>query len=537
MAAVARPRIESTRPSELVAWARAGKLRIPAFQRSYRWERHDVTQLFDSIMRGYPIGNLLVWQRSAEAGTFSIGHLEVVAEGLSDAYWVVDGQQRITSLVGALTADEDTVDPRFRIYCDLRTGEFVSQSRHQTPAPYLMPVALALDTAAANAWIRGRPELTPAQIALADQMVAAVRDYAIPMYVVLGDDEGALRDIFDRMNTFGKALKGTEVFNALHSISAGRQPNDLRALAERVNAFGFGEFSQQVLLQSMLAIRDPKVDRDFRKEFDTDDERARAMRATEMALGHVVDYLRDVADIPHLRLLPYALYIPVLARFAALFGAPEGRPADLLRRWIWRGAVLGVAPQGNTVGVRQGARAVDRDPLSSAERLLKLLPPAPARRWQPDLDQIKLNTAQGKLNMLGLFSLRPCWLVGERAGQALVPEDVFESVNFLQPIFSRPSSDGPHGLANRIIHPKVFGGGVQRALAAGKFVPSLLTSHAVDLDGIELLTAGDEAGFMKRRSTHLRRVIGEHVQSRALFGFRDGPDLGSLFDEDADESA
>lgn len=287
----------------------------------------------------------------------------------------------------------------------------------------------------------------------------------------------------------------------------------------------------------MLAIRDPKVDRDFRKEFGSDDERGEAMRTTEVALGHVVDYLRDIAEIPHLRLLPYALYIPVLARFAALFGAPEGRPAELLRRWIWRGAVLGVAPQGNTVGVRLGARAVDRDPLGSAERLLKLLPPAPAGRWRPDLDQIKLNTAQGKLNMLGLFALRPCWLTGEHTGRTLTPHDVFDSADFLQPVFSRLSSAGPHGVANRIIHPKVFAGGVQRALVAGKVAGSLLASHAIDTDGVILLIEGNEDGFLERRSGQLRRVIGEHVQNRALFGFRDGPELGSLFDEDADESA
>ncbi len=538
MAAVARPKIEGTKPSELVAWAHAGKLRIPPFQRSYRWERYDVTQLFDSIMRGYPIGNLLVWQRPAEEAVVAIGQLEIEAASRDDAYWVVDGQQRITSLIGALTAGPDTVDPRFRIYCDLQTGEFVSLPRNHRPAPGWMPVGLALDTADANAWIRSRPELTDAQIRLADQMVAAIRDYNIPMYVVIGDDERALRDIFDRMNTYGKALKSAEVFNALHSITAGRQPSDLRALAERVNAFGFGDFSEQVLLQSMLAIRDPKVDRDFRKEFSSDDERGDAMRRTESALGHVVDFLRDVADIPHLRLLPYALYIPVLARFTALFGSPQGRSAELLRRWIWRGAVLGVAPQGNTVGVRQGARAVVGDPLGSADRLLRLLPAKSPTAWQPDLDQVRLNTAQGKLNVLGLFALRPQWLVGDQASQALGPNELFESPDFLCPIFPGTSSPGARGLANRILHPKVFKAGMRRALTTGELTASDLESHGIDTEGVILLIEGDETAFWAHRSVQLRRAIGEHVQNRALFGFRDGPDLAALFDdEESDESA
>lgn len=536
MAAVARPKIQDTKPGELVAWARAGKIRIPAFQRSYRWERNDVTQLFDSIMRGYPIGNLLVWERPAEAGLVAIGQLEIDAAGRDDAYWIVDGQQRITSLVGALTAGPDTVDPRFQIYCDLSSGDFVSLSRHHRPAPHWMPVSLALDTAQANAWIRDRPELSDSQIRMADQMVAAIRDYSIPMYVVIGDDERALRDIFDRMNTYGKALKSSEVFNALHSISAGRQPNDLRALAERVNTFGFGEFPEQVLLQSMLAIRDPKVDRDFRKEFDSDDERGEAMRITESALGEVVDYLRDFANIPHLRLLPYALYIPVLARFTALFGLPKGRPAELLRRWIWRGAVLGVAPQGNTVGVRQGARAVADDPVASADRLLRLLPPGNKADWQPDLEQVRLNTAQGKVNALGLYALRPRRLVGDEVSKPLGPHELFDSPEFLRPIFPGTSVTAG-GLANLILHPKSFPVGFRKAVISGGVAPSDLASHAIDAEGLMLLIDGNELAFLRHRSAQLRRIIGQHVQDRALFGFRDGPDMAALFDDGNDDES
>jgi hypothetical protein len=157
--------------------------------------------------------------------------------------------------------------------------------------------------------------------------------------------------------------------------------------------------------------------------------------------------------------------------------------------------------------------------------------------WQPDLDQVRINTAQGKLNILGLFSLRPRWLVGERAAQALTPHDVFDSADFLQPIFTSPSSTVHHGLANRIIHPKGLAGGVQKALKAGKFPASLLASHAIDTDAVIQMLAANEEKFFERRAVRLRNMIAEHVQARALFGFRDGPEISSLFDEDSDESA
>ena len=532
MAAVTRPKVDSVLPSELVEAALAGRIRIPSFQRSYRWERNDVTELFDSILRGYPIGNLLVWQRPAPSGIVTIGHLRIDAPALGDAYWIVDGQQRITSLVGALTASPETVDPRFRIYFDLNRAEFVSLARLQQPGNNLLPMALVLSTAEANAWIRARPHLNETQIALADQVVAAIRDYRIPMYIVSGDDDRALRDIFDRMNTFGKPLKSAEVFNALHSLSGEQVPSDLHTLGDSVRTFGFGRLSEQVLMQSLLALRGPKVDRNFRNEFKSNGDRHEAFVSTEVALGHVVDFLRDVARIPHIKLVPYSLFIPVLARFTGMFGPPDGRAAELLRRWIWRGAVLGVAPQGNTVGIRQGASAIHTDPVASADRLLALLPTRD-RVWRPDLSQTRLNRAQAKVNVLGLLSRQPRYFSSEEGESAGVidPARLLEEGRVLHPIVDL---DGPlgAGMANRIVYPADRAGDLNLVLLNADIDESVLVSHCIDREALDLLRRGRPAAFAERREAIVMEVITDHVQSRALFGFRDGPDVTRLFDED-----
>lgn len=531
MAAVTRPKVDSVLPSELVEAALKGQIRIPSFQRSYRWERHDVTELFDSILRGYPIGNLLVWQRPALAGIVTIGHLHIEAPAVGDAFWIVDGQQRITSLVGALTATEDTVDPRFRVYFDLSRGEFISLARRQQPGINLLPVALVLSTARANAWIRSRSHLNDQQITLADQVVAAIRDYKIPMYIVSGDDDHALRDIFDRMNTFGKPLKSAEVFNALHSLSGEQAPSDLHTLSASVKTFGFGELSEQVLMQSLLALRGAKVDRDFRNEFNDNDDRHDAFVRTENALGHVVDFLRDAAGIPHAKLVPYALYIPVLTRFMAIFGPPNGRAAELLRRWIWRGAVLGVAPQGNTVGIRQGAAAVHTDPIESADRLLDLLP-TQSHRWQPDLSQTRLNRAQAKVNVLGLLSQEPRFFPQE-PGDSFHPIDatqLLEAGGLLSPIVNTANPLGK-GIANRAIYPPDKAGDLSIALNNADIDEVVLLSHCIDQEAARLLRHGRSEEFLERRAKIATRVITDHVQNRALFGFRDGPDVTDLFDE------
>jgi len=106
-----------------------------------------------------------------------------------------------------------------------------------------------------------------------------------------------------------------------------------------------------------------------------------------------------------------------------LFGPPEGRAADLLSRWIWRGAVVGAAPQGNTVAIRRNAGAVYDDPVASADRLLALLP-AGGERWEPDLSQTRLNSAQAKLNVLALADQRPAVLVQPDNGETGTSVDV-----------------------------------------------------------------------------------------------------------------
>ena len=44
---------------------------LPAIQREFVWGRDKITRLFDSLMRGYPIGSFLMWQvDAASAGRF-----------------------------------------------------------------------------------------------------------------------------------------------------------------------------------------------------------------------------------------------------------------------------------------------------------------------------------------------------------------------------------------------------------------------------------------------------------------------------------
>ncbi|MBV9141253.1 MAG: DUF262 domain-containing protein [Pseudonocardiales bacterium] len=70
---------------DLVELAWSGRIRVPHFQRSFRWMRHDVIRLFDSVVKRYPVGSLLLWRRPAPAQRLTLGALQIEAPQVDQA--------------------------------------------------------------------------------------------------------------------------------------------------------------------------------------------------------------------------------------------------------------------------------------------------------------------------------------------------------------------------------------------------------------------------------------------------------------------
>jgi uncharacterized protein with ParB-like and HNH nuclease domain len=71
----------------LVNMLKKGEIYIPEFQREFVWSNNQVRDLAESIYKGYPIG-LLIFYEVPEELQFK-----------KEFYWVLDGQQRLLSLV------------------------------------------------------------------------------------------------------------------------------------------------------------------------------------------------------------------------------------------------------------------------------------------------------------------------------------------------------------------------------------------------------------------------------------------------------
>lgn len=97
----------------LVEMIQSGELRLPEMQRGYVWKGTRVRDLLDSLYRGYPSGNILVWEteESLPMRDMAIGQNVNAYQGFK---LLLDGQQRLTSLSAVLRGEPITVRGRRR---------------------------------------------------------------------------------------------------------------------------------------------------------------------------------------------------------------------------------------------------------------------------------------------------------------------------------------------------------------------------------------------------------------------------------------
>ncbi len=78
-----------------------GDVALPDIQRPFVWANPKVRDLFDSMLKRFPVGYLLFWTTDADGGARAIGtddKDEKIARWL-----IVDGQQRLTGLYAVFT--------------------------------------------------------------------------------------------------------------------------------------------------------------------------------------------------------------------------------------------------------------------------------------------------------------------------------------------------------------------------------------------------------------------------------------------------
>lgn len=102
--------------SQFLDWTNTGHIQLPDFQRGYKWDNERIRSLLVTVLRGHPLGVVMLLKTGNDQVRFKPKPLEGtnVAAGTSPALLLLDGQQRLTSLTQALSGDGvvETMDDR-----------------------------------------------------------------------------------------------------------------------------------------------------------------------------------------------------------------------------------------------------------------------------------------------------------------------------------------------------------------------------------------------------------------------------------------
>lgn len=539
--------------ADLISRVRAGQVRVPHFQRGLRWTKSDAAALVDSVLRGFPIGSLLLWKRHGPAQEIKLGDVSISAPEMDEALYVVDGQQRITAFLNAFDPEAGMYG-QFALVYDLKEAPFRVRVRRAAEHDSI-PLPTLFDLGRLLRWARENPQYLE-QIDVINEATTRLREFHVPAYEVRSDDDLALRDIYDRMNNAGKRLSRAEAFWGLFAPDEGAADDlmSLSTLQEHVaNALHWGRIDDDTILRVFLARRGYDVTRDIHQEFDDErrqqtdfpgeDKQQAYLQALE-ALEHSVNFLRDTAGVPHFTFLAFRYLLVVLTRFFAHFPEPDPRNLELLRRWYWRAALVGPSvAKGSATGAMRLLAACVRptDESGSVQALLRSVEDKP---WQlPDVYRFRSNYSATHVMLCALWDLGP---LNPDTGEVFTYADLSEQIGGsstpnsacpeLVPRTSLPI-DLQSAIGNRVIMPGVPLEVVQRLFLPldlfSEASPGSLRSSHVLFDQADAPTSAVEtSGWVRKRTDELRGRINDYLVRMAGQGLDDAPPLSELEHEE-----
>lgn len=279
---------------DLVSDAHEGKLKLPAFQRGWRWRTDKVIKLFDSLRQGYPIGALLFLK--GENSLLAPRTFEGASSTASkDAdFLVLDGQQRLTAGIHLFYAtgqkqyylrldrllemcNEKKVDylnkesiQRFVHDLDETDGYIMSRTRISDPRSllvkkHLLCTSILADSGELNMAILSYLKQYPDRSDFAWGLIAPYFSLAKTDTVPVIEIESAtqiesISRIFTTLNTTGQMLTPFELVVSILYPKSIDLAQDIKDLRESGKFYPNMDATGEILLQTiaMLGNKEPK---------------------------------------------------------------------------------------------------------------------------------------------------------------------------------------------------------------------------------------------------------------------------------------
>lgn len=357
------PKPEISRIEELVNRVKIGDIKLPKFQRIFVWKKGDILSLCDSVYRGYPIGSILLWLTNQKlASQRRIGDLEINER--PDDYptnYLLDGQQRLSSLCGALYWDGRNTDSLWNICFDLDKEEFFYPKGDLEV--WHFPMNKLLDTYDFMGQFE-RFKTHPKREKFSEnarQLLNSIKDYKIAV-VTIGDMEiNEVAPIFERINSTGRKLtivdltraatwgEGFDLNDALERVKQALEPRNFEGVPDT-------EILKNISACAELGMQNDDVDK-LRKLAPTDLQKI--VEKCVEAYKRAVDFMTSDLPLTSFAYLPYRMQLTFIVEFFNCCPTPTSQQRRELKKWFWKtsfSGYFGVSSYSLTRGILANVR-------------------------------------------------------------------------------------------------------------------------------------------------------------------------------------
>lgn len=324
------PRIAS-----LLGEVTKGNIKIPVFQREFVWVDDQIISLLDSIYQGYPVGSLLLWstkerlKHERNVGGFK---LPQTPEDYPVQY-VLDGQQRLSTLYGVFNSDAPTDDAelasRFNIVFLPDSGEFIHASVADPKTS--IPLRTILDTT------KLLPELQ--RFSIDDQKVIAglterFKDYEFPVVTIRDRTNQEVCRVFQRINSSGTTLSTLELLAAWTWSDQFDLRDEIQSLLDRLADKGYEDLERTEVMRCLASVVTNGIDGDALVDVKPEDL-VSGMSKLKQAMLATIDFLESEFRIKNIIFVPFPIMLVPLVRFFATTLKPTADQRASLRKWFW----------------------------------------------------------------------------------------------------------------------------------------------------------------------------------------------------------
>lgn len=331
----------------LIEKVSSGQIQIPAFQRGFVWDAEKVADLVDSIYKGFPFGTLLFWRTKEElANEKRIGPFELIeSEKDFPIDYVLDGQQRITSIFGVFQTDLTPIDDasKLKIYFDfsaeedLQETQFIALSDDEVEKDKHFPLNTFFDTIAYRKATENLDDATKIKI---DEVQTRFKEASVPIQTLETDDKEKVAIVFERINRKGVELDTFQLLSAWTWSEEFDLNDKFGDLCNDLSSYGFKSVGEDIdiILKCSAAVLSNNASAKALINLKGSEVRDR-FDEIENGIKGALDFLNMNVNVYTLKNLPSTRMLIPLAAFFSNKGNKHfnytNSQKDTLLNWFW----------------------------------------------------------------------------------------------------------------------------------------------------------------------------------------------------------